>query len=146
MRTTNESKIASSLSRWRTARSVVLGSIVLAGTMATSAALLYRVAGSRCGQEQAVEHSYTYSGIGAVIQQRGEHVIVRQLIPGGPAHGLIREGAVLIAVDGAAPITVEGWADALRGPAGTQVDVEVAYPCGGHETVVLERQMIRVRR
>ncbi len=146
MRTPNESSIATSISRWRTARSVVLGSIILAGTMATSAAMLYRFAGTNCSQRHEVERGYTYSGIGAVIQQRGEHVVVRQVIAGGPSQGMIREGAVLVAVDGETPRSVEGWADALRGPAGTLVHVEVAYPCGGHETVALERQVIRVRR
>ena len=146
LRTPHETSIATSLNRWRTARSVVLGSIILAGTMATSAAMLYRFAGTTCHQRQEVERGYTYSGIGAVIQQRGEHVVVRQVIAGGPAQGVIREGAALIAVDGEVPGSVEAWADALRGPAGTNVHVEVAYPCGGHETVVIERQVVRVRR
>ncbi|MCA9659553.1 MAG: hypothetical protein KC486_14495 [Myxococcales bacterium] len=146
MRTTHESPTATSISRWRTARSVVLGSIILAGSMATSAALMYRMAGPTCTQQRELERGYTYSGIGAVIQQRGEHVVVRQVIAEGPAEGLLREGAVLVAVDGENPRSVEGFANALRGPAGTTVAVEIAYPCGGHETVIIERSVIRVHR
>jgi C-terminal processing protease CtpA/Prc len=147
MRTPNDSTSAASISRWRTARSVVLGSIILAGSMATSAALMYRLAGPTCDQQrQEVERGYTYSGIGAVIQQHGGQVVVRQVIDNGPAEGLLRAGAVLESVDGETPKNVEEWANALRGPAGTQVRVEVAYPCGGHETVDIERRMIRVHR
>lgn len=146
MRTPNESTTAASISRWRTARSVVLGSIILAGSMATSAALMYRLAGPACSQRQEVERGYTYSGIGAVIQQHGGQVLVRQVIAGGPAEGLLRAGAVLETVDGESPRSVEEWANALRGPAGTVVSVEVSYPCGGHETLLIERQMIRVHR
>lgn len=146
MRTTHESPTATSISRWRTARSVVLGSIILAGSMATSAALMYRMAGPTCTQQREIERGYTYSGIGAVIQQRGDHVVVRQVIAEGPAEGLLREGAFLVAVDGENPRTVEGFANALRGPAGTTVAVEIAYCDGGHETVIIERSVIRVHR
>ncbi len=147
MRTIHESPTATSLSRWRTARSVILGSIILAGSMATSAALMYRLAGPTCSQQQReIEQSYSYSGIGAVIQQHGEHVMVRQVINGGPAVGLLRNGAILVAVDGVDPQSVEGFANALRGPAGTTVAVEVRYGCGAHETVIIERSMIRVHR
>ncbi|MCB9567385.1 MAG: hypothetical protein H6710_09295 [Myxococcales bacterium] len=147
MRTTNETPTtATSINRWRTARSVILGSIILAGSMATSAALMFRLTNTSCAERHEIERGYTYSGIGAVIQQRGDHVVVRQVIDGGPADGLLRPGAFLVAVDGEDPGNVEGWANALRGVAGTTVAVEVAYPCGGHETVIIERQMIRVRR
>jgi len=147
MRTIHESPTATSISRWRTARSVVLGSIILAGSMATSAALMYRMAGPTCSQQQReIERGYTYSGIGAVIQQHGDRVMVRQVITEGPAAGLLRQGAFLVAVDGENPRTVEGFANALRGPAGSTVAVEVSYGCNAHETVIIERSMIRVQR
>ena len=147
MRTIHESPTATSISRWRTARSVVLGSIILAGSMATSAALMYRMAGPTCSQQkQEIERGYTYSGIGAVIQQHGDRVMVRQVITEGPAAGLLREGAFLVAVDGHNPQTVEGFANALRGPAGSTVAVEVSYGCAAHETVMIERSLIRVTR
>jgi len=147
MRTIHESQTANSISRWRTARSVVLGSIILAGSMATSAALMYRMAGPTCSQQKReIERGYTYSGIGAVIQQHGDRVMVRQVITDGPADGLLREGAFLVAVDGVTPRSVEDFANALRGPAGSTVAVEVKYGCNSHETVIIERSMIRVQR
>ncbi|HEY0135802.1 MAG TPA: PDZ domain-containing protein [Nannocystis sp.] len=116
--------------------------------MATSAAVMYRVGGNECrsAHRAQVDTSYSYSGIGAVIQGRGDHVIVRSVLPGAPADGMIREGARLISVDGTYPDSVEGWASALKGPEGTSVTVEVAYRCSGHKFVTLERKMIRVTR
>ena len=146
MRSNTES-LATSIGRWRTARRVILGSIVLAGAMATSAAVMYRFGGTNCNSaHRVVDNSYSYSGIGAVIQGRGDHVIVRSVLPGAPADGAIREGARLISVDGTYPDSVEGWASALKGPEGTSVTVEVAYRCSGHKFVTLERKMIRVTR
>jgi len=150
MRSRNtESPLSNSIGRWRTARRVILGSIVLAGAMATSAAVMYRVGGNECRSAHrapVVDNSYSYSGIGAVIQGRGDHVIVRSVLPGAPADGAIREGARLISVDGTYPDSVEGWASALKGPEGTSVNIEIAYRCGGHSFVNLERKMIRVTR
>ena len=148
-RNTESSSLVTSLGRWRTARRVILGSIVLAGAMATSAAVMYRFGGNECRSAHraiAVDNSYSYSGIGAVIQGRDDHVIVRSVLPGAPADGEIREGARLISVDGTYPDSVEGWASALKGPEGTSVNIEIAYRCGGHKFVTLERKMIRVTR
>ncbi len=146
----HDTTTASSLARWRTARGIVLGAIVLAGSMATSAAIMFRLADTDCSaaqQARHVERGYTYSGVGAVIQQRGaDSVVIRHVLPNGPANGVIREGATLISVDGQHPQSLEAWAMALRGPEGTSVKVEVAYPCTGHETVTLERKLIHIRR
>ncbi len=144
----NESSLVTSISRWRTARRVILGSIVLAGAMATSAAVMYRFGGTNCRatQHRVVDNVYKYSGIGAVIQGRGDAVIVRNVIAGAPADGVIREGARLISVDGTYPNSVEEWASALRGPEGTSVTIEVAYRCSGHKFVTLERQTISVAK
>ncbi|PCC70283.1 hypothetical protein SAMN02745121_03388 [Nannocystis exedens] len=144
-----DTNLATSISRWRTARKIILGSIILAGSMATSAALLQRYAGTNCKAQRAVavaERGYTYSGIGAVIQQRGEFVVVRDVLPGAPADGVLREGMHLVSVDGMYPVSVEDWAAALRGPAGTSVTIEVATRCSGHKFVTLERQLIRVQK
>lgn len=144
----NESSLVTSISRWRTARRVILGSIVLAGAMATSAAVMYRFGGTNCRatQHRVVDNVYKYSGIGAVIQGRGDAVVVRSIIAGAPADGVIREGARLISVDGTYPNSVEEWASALRGPEGTSVTIEVAYRCSGHKFVTLERQTISVAK
>ena len=144
----NESSLVTSISRWRTARRVILGSIVLAGAMATSAAVMYRFGGTNCRatQHRVVDNVYKYSGIGAVIQGRGDAVIVRNVIAGAPADGVIREGARLISVDGTYPNSVEEWVSVLRGPEGTSVTIEVAYRCSGHKFVTLERQTISVAK
>lgn len=143
-----DTNLTTSISRWRTARKIILGSIILAGSMATSAALLQRYAGTNCKaqQQRVAERGYTYSGIGAVIQQRGEFIVVRDVLPGAPADGVLREGMHLVSVDGMYPVSVEDWAAALRGPAGTSVTIEVATRCSGHKFVTLERQMIRVQK
>ena len=139
----HDTTTASSVARWRTARGIVLGAIVLAGSMATSAAIMFRLADTDCSaaqQARHVERGYTYSGVGAVIQQRGaDSVVIRHVLPNGPANALI-------SVDGQHPQSLEAWAMALRGPEGTSVKVEVAYPCTGHETVTLERKLIHIRR
>lgn len=141
-----DSSLATSISRWRTARRVILGSIILAGSMATSAALLQRYAGNHCQARRVAERGYTYSGIGAVIQQRGDAVLVRSVLPGAPADGVLKEGMHLISVDGTYPHSVEDWAAALRGPEGTSVTIEVAHRCNGHKFVTLDRQLIHVQK
>jgi C-terminal processing protease CtpA/Prc len=146
---TSEASLMTSIRRWRAARRIILGSIVLAGAMATSAALMYRYGGATCqkaAQHRVAERGYTYSGIGAVIQARGDSVVVRSTLAGAPADGVLREGNRLISVDGTYPESIEGWANALRGPEGTSVTIEVASKCSGHKYVTLERKLIHVTR
>lgn len=133
-----------SLTRWRTARRVVLGAIVLAGSVATSAAVMYRMASHDCSSYRQVERAYTYSGIGVVIEREQGQVVVRRVLPDAPAEDKLFPGARLVAVDGESPATLEGWAEAIRGAPGTAVEIEVAYPCGGHKTVTVGRDVIRV--
>lgn len=132
------------LNRWRTARRAVLGSIVLAGSVVTSAAVMYRMAARDCSAYQQVDRAYTYSGIGVVIERERDRVVVRRVLDGAPAQGVLYPGARLITVDGDVPESLEEWADAIRGAPGTDVDIEVAYPCGGHKVVSLERAVVRM--
>jgi len=146
---TSEASLTTSIRRWRVARRIILGSIVLAGAMATSAALMYRYGGATCSkaaQHRVAERGYTYSGIGAVIQARGDSVVVRSTLPGAPADNVLHEGNRLISVDGTYPESIEGWATALRGPEGTSVTIEVASKCSGHKFVTLERKLIHVSK
>lgn len=146
---TNEASLMTSIRRWRAARRIILGSIVLAGAMATSAALMYRYGGATCtktAQHRVAERGYTYSGIGAVIQARGDSVVVRSTLPGAPADGVLRDGVRLISVDGTYPESIEGWANALRGPEGTRVTIEFGSKCSGHQFVTLERKLIHVSK
>ncbi len=144
------SKIDSSvLARWRTARRITLGAIVVAGTMATAAAVAHRVADSPCSRAHArinkVDHQYTYSGIGVELTREGDEYVVHRVFEGTPADGKLFPGAVLLSVDGERPDSIEGWTDMIRGEEGTEVELEVAYPCSGHETVELERAQINIR-
>lgn len=136
--------IHTSLTRWRLARRAVLGAIVVAGAVATSTAVIRTVALSEC-PGHAVERAYTYSGIGVVIERDGsDTVVVKQVLPGAPAEGILREGMRLVAVDGEAPPTVDAWAAAIRGAPGTSVELEVAFPCGGHKSYVIARDIVRM--
>jgi C-terminal processing protease CtpA/Prc len=132
------------LARWRTARRVVLGSIVLAGSVATSATVLVRMAAHDCAAYHQADRSFTYSGIGVVIEREDRNVVVRRVLPGTPAEDQLYRGARLISVDGATPRTLEGWASAIRGAPGSDVELEVEYPCGGPTTVTITRDVIRM--
>lgn len=133
------------LARWRTARRVVLSSVVLAGSVATGTAVMMRMSAHDCARQHHVERAYTYSGIGVVIEVERDEVVVTRVLPDSPAEGRLRAGARLISVDGEVPATLENWADAIRGAPGTTVELEVAYPpCGGHKRVTLDRDIVRV--
>lgn len=134
------------LARWRTARRVVLGAIVLAGSVATSATVLVRMAAHDCAVYHHADRSFTYSGIGVVIEREDQQVVVRRVLPGSPAEDTLRRGARLVSVDGMSPSSLEGWASAIRGAPGTTVDLEVDYPCGNaKKTVTIERDVIRMQ-
>lgn len=136
--------LLTSLTRWRTARRAVLGAIVVAGAVATSTAVIRSVALHDC-HGGAVDRAYTYSGIGVVIERGEDAVLVKQVLPGSPAEGVLHAGARLVSVDGEVPATVDAWASAIRGAPGTSVELEVGYPCGGHKTVVIARDIVRMR-
>lgn len=133
------------LARWRTARRAVLGAIVLAGSVVTSAAVMYRMAARDCASYHQVDRAYTYSGIGVVIERERGQVIVSRVLPGAPADGTLHPGARLVSVNGQSPATLEGWAEMIRGEAGSDVQVEVAYPCGGHKVLSIERGIVRMQ-
>jgi hypothetical protein len=132
------------LARWLTARRITLAAIVIAGTMATAATVANRIGNGPCHGRSHVD-SDTYSGIGVSLTMDGEDFVVHHVFPGTPAEGKIHPGAVLLSVDGETPETMDGWAERIRGEAGTDIELEVAYPCSGRETVELERAVIHVR-
>jgi C-terminal processing protease CtpA/Prc len=134
---------STTLARWRTARRAVLGAIVLAGAVATSTAIVRQAALTDCGQLR-VDRAYTYSGIGVVIEREDDSVVVKRVLPGAPAEGQLHAGARLVAVDGESPASLEAWASAIRGAPGTHVELEVAYPCGGHKTIAVTRDIVRM--
>lgn len=133
------------LARWLTARRITLAAIVIAGTMATAATVAQRLGDGRCGGDRRAQGDYTYSGIGVSLTMDGDDFVVHHVFPNTPAEGKIHPGAVLLSVDGETPETMDGWAERIRGEAGTEVELEVAYPCSGRETVELERDIVKVR-
>lgn len=137
-------ELKTTLARWRTARRAVLGSIVLAGSVVTSAAVMYRMSARDCAGYHRVDRAYTYSGIGVVIEREDGDVVVRRVLPDTPAEGALKRGARLVSVDGEVPDTLEDWASAIRGAPGTTVELEIAGPCGGHRQLELERDVIRL--
>jgi|GEM_PF-1007558 len=135
----------SALSRWRTARRVTLGAIAIAGTMSTAAAVANRVAEHPCGaQAHAYAEYQSFSGVGVVITQDGDQVVVSHVLAGAPADGKLHPGAILLSVDGERPVHLNEWATMIRGEQGTTVEFEVAYPCSGRDTVVIERDIVHV--
>jgi C-terminal processing protease CtpA/Prc len=139
-------EIRNSIQRWRLARRVVLGSILLAGTVATSGAVMYKMAASQCGLQHQANRAYTYSGIGVVIERERGHVVVTRVIKGSPAEGKIVPGARLLRIEGQRLRSVEQWASAIRGEPGSSFELEVSYPCGGTKRVQLTRDIVRVRQ
>lgn len=134
-----------SLTRWKTARRIVLGTIIFAGSMATTAAAVQRM-GARDTRVHTVNLSQeVYSGIGVTITARHGQVYVTEVNPDGPSLDVIYPGARLVSVDGERPASILEWKSNLRGEPGTPVELEVSYRCGGHQTVVLERDVIHVR-
>jgi C-terminal processing protease CtpA/Prc len=135
------------LHRWRIARRVTLGAIVIAGTMATATVLVQRMAMDHpCSRGHYGQGHYTYSGIGVELDQDGDEFVVRRVFPGSPADGKLFPGAELISVDGETPRHMQQWTNEIRGERGTTVELEVEYPCSGErETITLERDIVRVR-
>ncbi len=129
------------LHRWRIARRITLGAIVVAGTMATATAVTSRVAGHPCHARAHLDE-YSYSGIGVELTQDGDDFVVARVFPGTPADGQLQPGAILLSVDGERPAHMQGWTRLIRGEKGTDVELEVIYPCSGHDTVVLERDLV----
>ena len=140
-------RLAASISRWRTARRMTLAAIVLAGGMATVCAATYRLATVHgCHtQHEVTTTGYTYPGIGVELEQRGDQFVVRRVFPDTPADGKVFPGARLVSADGHSPETMAGWTSVIRGEAGTEVDITVAYGCGGQQEVSIERDLIHIR-
>ncbi|KFN43714.1 carboxy terminal-processing peptidase [Arenimonas oryziterrae] len=97
-------------------------------------------------------------GIGAVLQRQDEFVVIRTLVPGGPAamSGKIKVGDRIVAVgqgDKGALTDVVGWriddvVDLIRGNKGTRVRLDVlpadAGVDGAHKAVTLVRDKVKL--
>ncbi len=134
-----------SIRRWRVARSIVLGTILATGAAAAAVAVFAPRPACHGGGHHA-SRGYVYSGIGVELEQRADQYVVRRVFAGSPADGVVQPGAVLVRANGYRAQDLGGWTGLIRGEPGTTVELELAYHCGGHETVTLKRDTIRVRR
>lgn len=89
-----------------------------------------------------------YGGVGALIRQKGDHVIIAQPYEGSPAdRGGLKIGDRIVAIDGkdAKGFTTEQVSSRLKGDPGTFVKVTVEHLVGGaRETVKLRRERIAI--
>lgn len=96
-------------------------------------------------------------GIGAVLQSQDDYVVVRTLVPGGPAarNGQIGVGDRIVAVgQGEGPmVDVIGWriddvVQLVRGPKGTTVRLDIIPAAsgidGGHRLVQIVRDRVKL--
>jgi carboxyl-terminal processing protease len=97
-------------------------------------------------------------GIGAVLQRQDEFVVIRTIVPGGPAMrtGKVKVGDRIAAVGQGAkgPMTdVVGWriddvVDLIRGNKGTQVRLDIlpvdASVDGAHKLVTITREKVKL--
>jgi carboxyl-terminal processing protease len=97
-------------------------------------------------------------GIGAVLQRQDEFVVIRTIVPGGPAmrSGKIKVGDRIAAVGqgNSGPMTdVVGWriddvVDLIRGNKGTQVRLDIlpvdASIDGAHKLVTITREKVKL--
>ena len=108
-------------------------------------------------EEYRIQMSRAYYGVGASLTMEDDHVLVREVLSGGPAEedGRLRAGDRITGVDGSASgelIDVVGWrldnvVELIRGPADTPVVLRI-LPGGeaaGSESLLLELTRGRVR-
>ena len=99
-------------------------------------------------------------GIGAVLQRQEEYVVIRTIVPGGPAgtSGKLKVGDRVVAVGqgGSGPMTdVEGWriddvVEQIRGKKGTQVRLDVLPAEAGTDakptTIAIVRDKVKLEQ
>jgi C-terminal processing protease CtpA/Prc len=141
----NAHSIRRSIARWRATRQAVLGAILLAGSLATSAALVGKMARPDASTSRVREPTKSYGGVGIEITFLRDGVRILRVFEGSPADGKLVPGMYLVAVDDMRPDSLEGWATAIRGEPGSSVTLEVARRCHGHQKITLVRDVIHVR-
>jgi len=114
--------------------------------------------GPRAAEDFAISMKLSLVGIGAVLQERDDYVIVRELIPGGPAlrSGKLNVGDRIAGVaqgEKAVMIDVTGWrvdevVPLIRGKQNSTVVLDIlpadAPPDGAHRLVTLVRDTVRL--
>ncbi|MCL2645004.1 MAG: carboxy terminal-processing peptidase, partial [Betaproteobacteria bacterium] len=114
--------------------------------------------GPRAAEDFAISMKLSLVGIGAVLQERDDYVIVRELIPGGPAQrsGKINVGDRIVGVaqgEKAPMVDVTGWrtdevVPLIRGKHSSIVVLDIlpadATADGAHRRVSLVRDTVRL--
>ncbi|MDR2926418.1 MAG: carboxy terminal-processing peptidase [Azoarcus sp.] len=114
--------------------------------------------GPRAAEDFAISMKLSLVGIGAMLQERDDYVIVRELIPGGPAQrsGKINVGDRIVGVaqgEKAAMVDVAGWrvdevVPLIRGKQSSTVVLNIlpvdASADGEHRRIPLVRDTIRL--
>jgi carboxyl-terminal processing protease len=111
--------------------------------------------GPRSAENFDIAMRLSLDGIGAVLQQRDDYTVIREIVPGGPVDksGKLKVGDRIVGVSqgNAAFTDVLGWriddvVDLVRGPRDSTVRLDVipadAGPDGKHMTVSLVRKKI----
>lgn len=114
--------------------------------------------GPRAAENFDISMKLSLEGIGAVLQQRDEYIVVREVVPAGPAakSGKIHVGDRIVAIgqgaDGAM-VDVIGWrvddvVKKIRGKKDTTVRLEIlpadAGVDGKHEMISMVRQKVNI--
>jgi len=114
--------------------------------------------GPRAAEDFAISMKLSLVGIGALLQERDDYVIVRELIPGGPAlrSGKVNPGDRIVGVaqsEKAPFVDVTGWrvdevVPLIRGKHNSIVVLDIlpadAMPDAAHRRVTLVRDTIRL--
>ena len=104
--------------------------------------------------------SLSLEGIGAVLQKQDDVVVIREIVPGGPAarSGKLKAGDRVVAVgqgDQGEMEDVVGWriddvVDKIRGAKGTQVRLDLIPPEAGLDSkpmrIVLTRDKVKLSK
>ncbi len=112
----------------------------------------------RSAENFQMQMRLSLEGIGAVLQRQDEFVLIRTVVPGGPASrsGKVQVGDRIVAVgqgDKGAMTDVVGWriddvVDLIRGSKGTQVRLDIlpadAGTDGAHRLVTLVRDKVKL--
>ncbi|GLQ88146.1 carboxy terminal-processing peptidase [Dyella flagellata] len=112
----------------------------------------------RAAENFDISMKLSLEGIGAVLQQRDDYTVIRELVPGGPAikSGKLHVGDYVMGVgqgDGGSIQDVVGWriddvVNLIRGKKDTTVRLEVVPADQGaegkHETITLVRKKVTI--
>ena len=114
--------------------------------------------GPRASANFDIAMKLSLDGIGAVLEQRDDYTLIREIVPGGPAansNKLVVGDKIVAVAQGACGVftDVVGWrvddvVDKIRGPKSTTVRLEVlpadAGQDGKHEVVSLVRKTVTI--